>query len=46
MTRLSQGDAHNALDRAVAAAHGWPEDMAIREALALLLALNLERAKT
>jgi type II restriction/modification system DNA methylase subunit YeeA len=38
--------AHEALDRAVAAAYGWPEDIATEEALARLLALNLERAGT
>jgi len=38
-------DAHEALDRAVAAAYGWPEDVATDDALARLLALNLERAK-
>jgi type II restriction/modification system DNA methylase subunit YeeA len=37
-------DAHDALDRAVAAAYGWPEDIATDDALARLLALNLERA--
>ena len=37
-------DAHTALDRAVASAYGWPEDIAIEDALARLLALNLERA--
>ena len=37
-------NAHEALDRAVAAAYGWPEDIAIDDALAKLLALNLERA--
>lgn len=37
-------DAHATLDRAVAAAYGWPEDIATDEALAKLLALNLERA--
>jgi type II restriction/modification system DNA methylase subunit YeeA len=36
--------AHEALDRAVAASYGWPEDIGIEEALARLLALNLERA--
>ncbi len=36
-------DAHEALDRAVAAAYGWPEDIATDDALARLLALNLER---
>ena len=38
-------DAHEALDRAVAAAYGWPEDISTDDALARLLALNLERAK-
>jgi hypothetical protein len=38
-------DAHDALDRAVAAAYGWPEDISTEDALARLLALNLERAK-
>ena len=38
-------DAHDALDRAVAAAYGWPEDIATEDALARLLALNLERSK-
>ena len=37
-------DAHAALDRAVAAAYGWPQDIAIDDALARLLALNLARA--
>jgi type II restriction/modification system DNA methylase subunit YeeA len=37
--------AHDALDRAVAAAYGWPEDIATEDALQRLLALNLERAK-
>ncbi|MCO5086114.1 MAG: hypothetical protein M9883_04610 [Methylobacteriaceae bacterium] len=37
-------DAHDALDRAVAAAYGWPEDISTEDALANLLALNLERA--
>ncbi len=37
-------DAHQALDRAVAAAYGWPEDIATEEALEKLLALNLARA--
>ncbi len=36
-------DAHEALDRAVAAAYGWPEGIATEDALARLLALNLER---
>ena len=39
-------DAHEALDRAVAAAYGWPEDIATDDALQRLLALNLERAAT
>ena len=39
------GDAHDALDRAVAAAYGWPEDISTEDALARLLALNLERAR-
>ena len=38
-------DAHDALDRAVAAAYGWPEDISTEDALARLLALNLERAR-
>ena len=37
-------DAHDALDRAVAASYGWPEDITTDDALAKLLALNLERA--
>ena len=36
--------AHADLDRAVAAAYGWPEDIAIDDALARLLALTLARA--
>ena len=36
-------DAHDALDRAVAAAYGWPEEIATEEALEKLLALNLAR---
>ena len=32
------------LDRAVAAAYGWPEDISTDDALARLLALNLGRA--
>ncbi|WP_439594412.1 class I SAM-dependent DNA methyltransferase [Falsiroseomonas sp.] len=35
---------HARLDAAVAAAYGWPADIAEEEALARLLALNLERA--
>jgi type II restriction/modification system DNA methylase subunit YeeA len=38
-------DAHDALDRAVAAAYGWREDIATEEALGRLLSLNFERAK-
>jgi hypothetical protein len=37
-------DAHDALDRAVASAYGWPEDIATDDALQRLLALNLERS--
>jgi type II restriction/modification system DNA methylase subunit YeeA len=37
-------DAHDALDRAVAAAYGWQEDISTEEALAKLLELNLARA--
>ncbi len=37
--------AHAELDRAVASAYGWPEDISTEDALARLLALNLERAK-
>jgi type II restriction/modification system DNA methylase subunit YeeA len=36
--------AHRNLDAAVAAAYGWPADISEEEALARLLALNLERA--
>ncbi|MGA7385665.1 MAG: type IIL restriction-modification enzyme MmeI [Methylocella sp.] len=39
-------DAHEALDRAVAAAYGWPEDISTEDALAKLLALNLARASS
>jgi type II restriction/modification system DNA methylase subunit YeeA len=39
-------DAHEALDRAVAAAYGWPEDISTEEALEELLALNLGRASS
>jgi hypothetical protein len=35
---------HADLDRAVAAAYGWPEDIAVDDALARLLALNQTRA--
>jgi type II restriction/modification system DNA methylase subunit YeeA len=37
-------NAHRDLDTAVAAAYGWPADISEEEALARLLALNLERA--
>ena len=37
-------NAHRALDAAVAAAYGWPADLADDALLARLLALNLERA--
>jgi type II restriction/modification system DNA methylase subunit YeeA len=37
-------DAHADLDRAVAAAYGWPEDISTEDALAKLLELNLARA--
>ena len=37
-------DAHLALDRAVAAAYGWAEDISIDEALGELLTLNKARA--
>jgi len=38
-------NAHKALDKAVAAAYGWPSDMSDEEILSRLLALNLERTK-
>lgn len=37
-------NAHRELDAAVAAAYGWPADISAEEALAQLLAINLERA--
>jgi len=37
-------NAHRELDAAVAAAYGWPADISEEDALARLLALNLERA--
>ena len=37
-------NAHQRLDRAVAAAYGWPEDISTEDALAALLELNRERA--
>ena len=36
-------DAHDSLDRAVASAYGWPEEISTEDALQRLLALNLER---
>ena len=36
-------NAHDRLDRAVAAAYGWPEDISTEDALAKLLELNLQR---
>jgi type II restriction/modification system DNA methylase subunit YeeA len=36
-------NAHEKLDRAVAAAYGWPEDISTDDALAKLLELNLRR---
>jgi hypothetical protein len=36
--------AHRRLDAAVAAAYGWPADLADEQVLERLLALNLERA--
>ena len=37
-------NAHRDLDRAVAAAYGWPTEIGAEEAVASLLALNRERA--
>jgi hypothetical protein len=37
-------DAHRALDKAVLAAYGWPEDISDTDILERLLALNRERA--
>jgi type II restriction/modification system DNA methylase subunit YeeA len=37
-------DAHQALDKAVLAAYGWPEDLSDADILERLLALNRERA--
>ncbi len=37
-------NAHEKLDRAVAAAYGWPEDVSTEDALAKLLELNLRRS--
>lgn len=37
-------NAHDRLDRAVAAAYGWPEDISTEDALARLLELNLRRS--
>ena len=36
---------HDALDRAVARAYGWPEDISTDDALEKLFALNQERSK-
>ncbi|MBK1671187.1 hypothetical protein CKO28_24595 [Rhodovibrio sodomensis] len=36
-------NAHRELDRAVAAAYGWPEDISDEDALARLMKLNEER---
>jgi type II restriction/modification system DNA methylase subunit YeeA len=38
-------NAHRDLDAAVAAAYGWPADISEEDALARLLALNLERSR-
>jgi hypothetical protein len=38
-------DAHDTLDRTVAAAYGWEWPLSEDEVLSRLLALNLERAK-
>ncbi len=38
------GNAHLALDEAVAAAYGWPADLSDDEDLRRLLGLNLERS--
>ena len=37
-------NAHRELDASVAAAYGWPADISEEDALARLLALNLDRA--
>jgi type II restriction/modification system DNA methylase subunit YeeA len=37
-------NAHKALDKAVAAAYGWPDDLTDDEILSRLLSLNMERA--
>ena len=37
-------NAHKALDKAVATAYGWPDDLSDNEILSRLLALNLERS--
>jgi hypothetical protein len=39
-------NAHRALDKAVLAAYGWPENISDAEILERLLTLNLQRAKT
>lgn len=38
-------DAHRALDQAVLAAYGWPEEISDTEILECLLALNQSRAR-
>jgi type II restriction/modification system DNA methylase subunit YeeA len=38
-------NAHRDLDAAVAAAYGWPADISEDDALARLLALNLDRSR-
>jgi hypothetical protein len=43
--QLPLAQAHRRLDVAVCAALGWPDDLADEEILAMLLALNLQRAK-
>jgi hypothetical protein len=37
-------DSHRDLDKAVAAAYGWPTDLSEDDALARMLELNLQRA--
>ncbi|RDD61578.1 hypothetical protein DRB17_11615 [Ferruginivarius sediminum] len=38
-------NAHRELDRAVAVAYGWPEDISDEDALARLMKLNEERSQ-
>jgi hypothetical protein len=40
---MEAGRAHRALDRAVASAYSWPEEITTDDALQRLLALNLAR---